>query len=86
MKLLATDEINPKLYRPDSYWDTEEEMLRFKRQAGFRTEVRDSYRSAIKNVFRVKYELTDGEVKEMVDFLGEYDYLTFALTVSKKDT
>ena len=84
LTLLASDEINPKLNRPNSYWDTMEDIFALKVEAGFDTEIVDFYSSVLHTNLKLKYELSDEEDREVQEFLGEYNYINCALTVSKK--
>jgi len=84
LTLLSSDEINPKLNRPNSYWDTMEDILALKVEAGFDTEIVDFYSSVLHTTLKLKYELSDEEDQEVQEFLGEYNYINCALTVSKK--
>jgi len=84
LTLLASDEINPKLNRPNSYWDTMEDIFALKVEAGFDTEIVDFYSSVLHTTLKLKYNLSDEEDREIQEFLGEYNYINCALTVSKK--
>jgi SAM-dependent methyltransferase len=84
LTLLASDEINPKLNSPNSYWDTMEDIFALKVEAGFDTEIVDFYSSVVHATLKLKYELSDEEDREIQEFLGEYNYINCALTVSKK--
>ena len=84
LTLLASDEINPKLNRPNSYWDTMEDIFSLKVEAGFETEIVDFYSSVLHTTLKLKHELSDEEDKEVQEFLGEYNYINCALAVSKK--
>jgi len=84
LTLLASDEINPKLNRPNSYWDTMEDIFALKVEAGFDTEIVDFYSTVLDTALKSKYELSDEEDQEVQEFLGEYNYINCALTVSKK--
>lgn len=84
LALLASDQINPKLNISNSYWDTMEDIFALKVEAGFDTEVVDFYSSVLHTTLKLKYELSKQEDQEVQDFLGEYNYINCALTVSKK--
>lgn len=81
---MASDQINPKLNISNSYWDTMEDIFALKVEAGFDTEVVDFYSSVLHTTLKLKYELSKQEDQEVQDFLGEYNYINCALTVSKK--
>ncbi len=82
--LLSTPDIYEKLYRPDSHWDTLSESLELFEQAGLSSVVKDSYSSGIMDVLEVKYSLSRDERTRVAEFLGEYNYLDFVLSVSNK--
>ena len=84
LRLLAFDEINPRLNRPNSYWNTMEDLLALKTEAGFETKVIDRYSSVLHTTLKVKYNLTDEEDQQVQEFLGKYNCINCALTVSRK--
>jgi len=83
-KILSTNIINERLIRPGTHWDTIEERKEMFKEAGFIAEVRDEYRVEIGEMFKIRYELTDGEFKKLTSFLGDYDFATIKITVSRK--
>ena len=83
-KILSTNIINERLIRRGTHWDTIQERKEMFKEAGFITEVRDEHKVEIGELFKIRYELTDDELKKLKGFLGNYDFAIIKVTVSKK--
>lgn len=78
-RLFGTKEINEKLFRPSSNWLTWREDRVFFENAGFDIEVMKEFSIPIENMFKNRYELSEAENHEILEYLGEYNFISYVI-------
>lgn len=83
-KLFASKAMNKKFYRPRSYWSTWQENKVLFSDAGFKLTVVSRYHYPVQEQYKIRYDLSTKENKEVQGYLGRYAFISFVVFVAEK--
>lgn len=82
--LFGTKKINEIMYRPGSYWTTWEENKKLFDDAGFTVKIAKEYKIAIKDLYKVRYKLTNADNEQILKFLGKHMFIKYVIFTANK--
>ncbi len=83
-ELFTTQNISEKLYRPNSYWTTWDETKSLFKGANFDIQNLTQFSFPINELYKIRYQLTDEENALLLEFLGEYTFIEYAIFTAVK--
>lgn len=76
--------VNPKLVREDSHWPLLAESIGQFKRAGFEVAIHELFTAPVRDVFRLRYGLSDHENSLLLSSLGGYAFLQYAVFTGEK--